>query len=38
MKFIEEKANITSQEINSEDLLKKFSENEKTTKKKGKNE
>ena len=38
MKFIEEKANITSQEINSEDLLKKFSENEKTTQKKGKNE
>ena len=38
MKFIEEKANISSQEINSDDLLKKLSENEKKTKKKGENE
>ena len=38
MKFIEEKANISLQEINSDDLLKKLSENVKKTKKKGKNE
>ena len=38
MKFIEEKANISVQEINSDDLLKKLSENVKKTKKKGKNE
>ncbi len=38
MKFIEEKANISSQEINSDDLLKKLSENNKKTKKKGENE
>ncbi len=38
MKFIEEKANISLQEINSDELLKKLSENEKKTKKKGKNE
>ena len=38
MKFIEGKANITSQEINSDDLLKKLSENDEKTKKKGKNE
>lgn len=38
MKFIEEKANVSSQEINSDDLLKKLSENEKKTKKKGENE
>ena len=38
MKFIEEKANISSHEINSDDLLKKLSENEKQTKKKGENE
>ena len=36
MKFIEEKANISSQEINSDDLLKKLSENK--NKKKGENE
>ena len=34
MKFIEEKANISSQEINSDDLLKKLSENEKKIKRK----
>ena len=33
-----EKANISLQEINSDDLLKKLSENVKKTKKKGKNE
>ena len=38
IKFIEGKANISSQEINSDDLLKKLSENDKKTKKKGKNE
>ena len=38
MKFIEEKANISLQEIDSDDLLKKLSENKKKTKKKGKNE
>ena len=38
MKFIEEKANISSKEINSDDLLKKLSENDKKTKKKGENE
>ena len=38
MKFIEEKANTTSQEINSDDLLKKLSENDKKSKKKGENE
>ena len=36
MKFIEEKANISSQEINSDDLLKKLSDNK--NKKKGENE
>ena len=38
MKFIEKKANISLQEVNSEDLLKKLSANEKKTKKKGENE
>jgi len=38
MKFIEERANISSQEIKSDDLLKKLSENDKKTKKKGENE
>ena len=38
MKFIEEKANISPQEINSDDLLKKLSESDKKTKKKGENE
>ena len=38
IKFIEGKAIISSQEINSDDLLKKLSENDKKTKKKGKNE
>ena len=38
IKFIEEKANISSQEINSDDLLRKLSENDNKTKKKGKNE
>ena len=38
MKFIEEKANISLKEINSDDLLKKLSENEKKNKKKGENE
>ena len=38
MKFIEEKANISSEEINSDDLLKKLSENDKKNKKKGENE
>ena len=38
IKFIEEKANIASQEINSDDLLKKLSENDKKTIKKGENE
>ena len=36
MKFIEEKANISTQEINSDDLLKKLSDNK--NKKKGENE
>ena len=38
MKFIEEKANISLKEINSDDLLKKLSENEQKNKKKGENE
>ena len=38
MKFIEERANISSQEIKSDELLKKLSENDKKTKKKGENE
>ena len=38
MKFIEQKANISSQEINSDDLLSKLSESEKKNKKKGENE
>ena len=38
MKFIEEKANISLKEINSDDLLNKLSENEKKNKKKGENE
>ena len=38
MKFIEEKANISLKEINSDDLLNKLSESEKKNKKKGENE
>ena len=37
MKFIEEKANISSQVINSDELLKKLSENDNKNKKKGEN-
>ncbi len=38
MKFIEEKANISLKEINSDELLNKLSESEKKNKKKGENE
>ena len=38
MKFIEEKANISLKEINSDDLLNMLSGNEKNNKKKGENE
>ena len=37
MKFIEEKANISSQVIDSDELLKKLSENDNKNKKKGEN-
>ena len=38
IKFIEEKVNISPKEINSDELLKKLSENENENKKKGENE